>query len=237
MHRFKTPTKFLPASLGGISLTCLAWSLVISCEKPRDFETEHVRLTGDDCVSCHRPDYEIANKPLHKGLYPENCWACHDNQRWTPANCLHPFPLDGRHALTACWQCHVGTPPVFSGTPKECLGCHLNDYQSSPFPGHAAFQETCRDCHTTGAWEPATGPHPEAAFPTATGVHQYPCLDCHNPTLGLNSALNTARVGCHDGVHERALLDPIHVELGLSDYPTGDAAPNFCLDCHPKGER
>jgi len=33
------------------------------------------------------------------------------------------------------------------------------------------------------------------------------------------------------------VLDPIHQALGLSDYPTGDSAPNFCLSCHPSGSR
>ena len=221
------------------SLACVTCAL--GCESPKDFEVAHVQLTPQDCVSCHRPDYEIAKAPLHKqmqkNLYPLQCGSCHDTERWSPAHFVHPFPLDGQHALSECRQCHVGNPPQFAGTPNQCLSCHGTEFQSSSFPGHGAFQETCRDCHSTSAWKPATGPHPEGKFAISTGVHQYPCLSCHNQSLGLNGAANTDCVGCHDGVHERAVLDPIHQALGLSDYPMGSAPGNFCLNCHPSGTR
>jgi Cytochrome c7 and related cytochrome c/Doubled CXXCH motif (Paired_CXXCH_1) len=216
-----------------ISVTC-----AVGCESPKDFDAAHQQVESSDCIACHRPDYEAAKTPLHMNLYPKQCGSCHDNARWAPARFQHPFPLDGQHALTACWQCHVGNPPVFAGTSKDCASCHAGKFESSTFPGHSSFQQTCRDCHSTSAWKPATGPHPEAKFPISTGVHQgYGCLDCHDSTRGVNSAANTNCVGCHDGVHERAVLDPIHQALGLSDYPTGVQAPNFCLSCHPSGSR
>jgi hypothetical protein len=215
---------------------------LLGCESPKDFDAVHVQIMRKDCVTCHEPDYERAQKPLHqqlqKQLYPRQCGSCHDNEHWAPAHFQHPFSLDGQHALTACQQCHVGSPPVFAGTAKQCVGCHLSNFQGSPFPGHADFPDTCRDCHTTSAWKPATGPHPEAKFPIATGVHKYPCLDCHNSKLGPNSAANTDCVGCHDGVHQREVLDPIHQALKLADYPTTPNQPaNFCLNCHPSGAR
>lgn len=217
----------------------LGAALAASCQSPQDFESRHVLITDSDCVYCHEVDYAAAQLPLHrdgtKNLYPATCGSCHSTKRFRPARFDHPFPLDGQHAETACWQCHVGTPPVFAGTPNRCIDCHATDFAQSSFPGHSAFQDTCLDCHTTSGFTPATGLHPEASFPIADGVHNYPCLDCHDRQRGLNSAENTNCVGCHDGVHERMLLDPIHLEFGLSDYPTGDAAPNFCLNCHPSG--
>jgi hypothetical protein len=210
----------------------------MSCQNPRDFEDSHLQVTAHDCVACHQPDYETAKKPLHMNLYPKQCGSCHDNRRWAPARFRHPFPLDGQHALTACWQCHVGTPPVFSGTPSDCVSCHPGKFESSGLPGHASFQKTCRDCHDTFAWKGATGPHPEQSFTIASGVHQgYACLDCHDPARGRNSAVNTDCVGCHDGVHQRDVLDPVHQRLDLTDYPAGAAPPNFCLTCHPSGVR
>jgi hypothetical protein len=155
--------------------------------------------------------------------------------RWAPARFAHPFPLDGQHALTACWQCHAGNPPVFAGTPNQCDACHRGDFESSPFPGHSAFQKTCLDCHSTSAWKGGTGLHPESVFPIQSTVHAYACLDCHDRALGANGAPNVDCVGCHDGVHAREQLDPVHLELGLPDYPSGPAAPNFCLACHPSG--
>jgi hypothetical protein len=220
-----------------------AWTLLglsgAGCESPKDFERPHVEIAASDCAYCHEPDYAAAKHPLHrtgdKDLYPKTCGSCHETKRFRPAHFAHPFPLDGQHALTACWQCHVGSPPVFAGTPRECLGCHVGDFASSNFPGHSAFQATCLDCHTTTGWQPATGPHPEDLFAITSGPHQYACLDCHDRSRGDNGAANTNCVGCHEGVHAREVLDPVHQELGLSDYPTGDAPPNFCLSCHPSG--
>ena len=216
--------------------TTLVWG--VACESPKDFEASHLQIEANDCIACHQPDYEAAKRPLHMNLYPKQCGSCHDNARWAPARFRHPFPLDGQHALTACWQCHVGKPPVFAGTSPACTGCHAGKFESSTFPEHSSFQSTCRDCYGTSAWTPATGPHPEAKFPISAGVHHgYGCLDCHDSARGMNSATNTNCVGCHDGVHERAVLDPIHQALGLSDYPTGEQPPNFCLTCHPSGRR
>jgi hypothetical protein len=44
---------------------------------------------------------------------------------------------------------------------------------------------------------------------------------------------NADCVGCHNGEHTRAKMDPKHHEV--RDYPTGAAPPSFCLDCHPDG--
>jgi hypothetical protein len=209
-----------------------------ACESPRDFDVSHLQVTSDDCLACHEPDYEAAQRPLHVNLYPKQCGSCHDNARWAPAHFDHSFPLDGQHALTACWTCHSSQPPVFAGTPKDCVSCHAGKFESSTFPGHSSFPKTCRDCHGTAAWKPASGPHPEANFPVSAGPHQgYACLDCHDSARGVNSAANTNCVGCHVGVHDRSLLDPIHQALGLTDYPSGAAEPNFCLTCHPSGSR
>lgn len=242
MHELPRPVAHqplgkLPASVWLVS--AIVASLAASCEAPTDFETTHVQITASDCVYCHESDYAAAQSPLHrdgnKNLYPATCASCHDTDRFRPAHFSHSFPLDGRHATTACWQCHVGSPPVFSGTPGECVACHADDFERSSFPGHSAFPTTCFDCHTTDSFTPATGLHPETSFPITEGIHAYPCLDCHDRARGPNSSENANCVGCHDGVHDRALLDPIHLEFGLSDYPTGDAPPNFCLNCHPSG--
>jgi Cytochrome c7 and related cytochrome c/Doubled CXXCH motif (Paired_CXXCH_1) len=223
----------------GLATTCAASAAwVAGCEAPKDFDTSHRQVTSRDCFSCHQPDYEDAKAPVHMDLYPKQCGSCHDYARWAPSRFAHPFPLDGRHALTPCWQCHQGSPPVFAGTPSACEACHAGKFESSTFPGHASFQRTCRDCHETAAWKPATGPHPEASFPISAGVHQgYGCLDCHDPARGANGLTNTNCVGCHDGVHDRAVVDPLHRDLGVTDYPSGAQPPNFCASCHPTGSR
>jgi hypothetical protein len=94
--------------------------------------------------------------------------------------------------------------------------------------------------HTTTAWTPAVGGnHPESAFPILSGPHskyQNDCVSCHNPDLGSSvDGENADCVGCHDGNHTRAKMDPKHDEE--PDYPQGAAPPNFCLDCHPAGRK
>ena len=147
---------------------------------------------------------------------------------------MHEWPLEGAHATTTCASCHTGNPPVYDGTVTECVGCHQEDYDTSPFPGHSDFATTCQDCHTTVAWRPATGGnHPENLF-SITGDHNYACNECHNPSLGPNGAGNADCVGCHEGEHTLARMDAEHNEEG--DYPLGpNRAPNFCLACHADG--
>lgn len=187
--------------------------------------------TPTECVGCHRQDYDSNPFPGHD-QYPTTCEQCHNTQAWTPASGFdHPWPLDGAHGNATCASCH-GNPPVYAGTSTACVSCHRQDYDSSPYPGHDAFATTCQDCHTTAAWKPATGAHPENRFPT-TGPHDMPCADCHNAALGPNRRSNADCVGCHTGEHTRARMDAKHREEGR--YPTGSAPPNFCLDCHSDG--
>jgi hypothetical protein len=189
--------------------------------------------TPNTCVGCHQEDYDMATMPPHAG-YPTDCAQCHDDAGWSPSIFAHSWPLDGAHAARPCMDCHMGDPPVYEGTPRECVGCHREDYDTSPYPGHDAFPTTCVDCHTTTAWTPALeAAHPNDRFPLGE-KHDYPCLDCHNPDLGPSTGgMNTDCVGCHEGEHTRDRMDREHNEE--PDYPTGPAPPNFCLDCHPDG--
>ncbi|HET9953376.1 MAG TPA: hypothetical protein VFQ61_02670 [Polyangiaceae bacterium] len=225
----------------GMLVVALTWVGHFGCDGPNDLDVAHVQVTRHDCAACHLPDYAAARTPLHqdadKALYPTTCGGCHAQSHWSPASFFHPFPLEGRHARAACAQCHTGSPPRFQGTPGECFACHESDYRGSPFPGHSASPTSCGDCHTPSGWSPATGLHPEDLFPIRTGVHQFACRECHDSSRGSNGVDNTNCVGCHVGVHARSRLDPIHLSLELTDYPTGDAPPNFCLSCHPSGSR
>ena len=193
--------------------------------------------TPTACVDCHRADYDNSAFAGHSA-FPATCEGCHTNDKWVPALFDHSWPLEGAHAQASCSSCHVGNPPVYESTPTVCVGCHQDDYDNSPFPGHDAFPTTCGDCHATAAWTPATGGnHPENAFPIESGPHskyRNECTSCHNPALGSPVGGEDADcVGCHEGDHSRAKMDEKH--NGEPDYPQGAAPPNFCLDCHPDG--
>lgn len=190
--------------------------------------------TPRDCVGCHADDRARATEPDH-AAFSMDCGECHTAAGWQPAAFDHDWPLDGAHAMLRCASCHEGEPPQYAGTPTECVDCHRADYDASPYPGHADFPLACDGCHTTNAWTPATaGAHPEMVFPITAGPHhELDCMECHNAELGPNGKDNADCVGCHTGKHTRALLDPKHHEV--SDYPSGEAPPNFCLDCHGDG--
>jgi hypothetical protein len=118
----------------------------------------------------------------------------------------------------------------------DCVVCHRADYQAVTQPPHAGvFPESCGECHSTMAWHPALGLHPEDAFPIRSGPHVVvTCADCHDATRGAYAeGANTSCVGCHTGEHARARVDDQH--RGIPDYAFDAATPSFCLSCHPKG--
>ena len=126
---------------------------------------------GGDCASCHMEEYEHVRHPPHVDVKPTTCGVCHVQEGWRPAGLHHDWwPLTGAHQGrpdTQCTWCHKGTPSVFKGTPKECVGCHQEDYDASTFPDHATFPKKCAECHTTEAWKPAKHPPPRAPAPVA----------------------------------------------------------------------
>jgi hypothetical protein len=191
--------------------------------------------TPTACVSCHETDRATVTEPPHDAFSSE-CQSCHGTASWDSADFEHTtFPLTGAHETAECSSCHTGTPTVFAGTARECVACHQQDYDGSPFPGHSSFATTCQDCHVTSGWVPASGGnHPQDRF-SITGTHDFPCNDCHNATLGPNGAGNADCVGCHLGEHSLARMDAEH-QGEVNDYPLGAGrAPNFCLQCHADG--
>ena len=81
---------------------------------------------------------------------------CHTTVTWTGGKFDHngrtKFALTGAHATVECAQCHVGSK--FAGTPTNCVGCHLPDFQKTTNPNHVAagFPQDCTMCHVTTQW-------------------------------------------------------------------------------------
>jgi hypothetical protein len=124
---------------------------------------------------------------------------------------------------------------------ESCFSCHEADYQGTTSPAHDGhYPTTCGDCHDTASWRPAkSGTHPEEDFPIAAGNHAgIGCSDCHDADRGSPvGGANTDCVGCHTGAHVREQMDALHGDRGVASYDPGpDAAPNFCLSCHPSGQ-
>lgn len=180
--------------------------------------------TPRECKGCHLPDYSAAKDPDHVATgFPQTCDTCHSTAAWEPASYEgHDayWALTGKHKTTACGSCHVGG--VYAGTPKQCEGCHLPDYQGAADPDHVAssFPKTCDTCHTTAAWEPAAFGDHDAFWPL-TGKHQTTsCASCH--AGGVYAGTSKQCQGCHTP-DWTAAADPSHSKLAL---------PKTCETCH-----
>ena len=112
--------------------------------------------TPRDCVGCHAADYQKTTSPNHAAAgFPTTCEQCHQPtaSTWSTGSFNHAtvYPLVGAHATQACAACHKNG--VYKGTPRDCVGCHLADYQRTTNPNHAAagFPTTCEQCHQQSA--------------------------------------------------------------------------------------
>lgn len=176
------------------------------------------------CYACHADDYAGALSPAHaSGGFSTECVACHSTMAWKPSSFNHngtSFPLTGAHNTVPCGQCHTGGQ--YAGTPSQCSGCHLDNYNQTTNPAHAAggFSFNCQACHTTTAWQPATFDHSKTAF-LLTGAHAaVPCTQCH--AGGQYAGTPTACSGCHLNDYNQTTVPP-HASGGF---------PLECQTCH-----
>ncbi len=175
-----------------------------------------------DCFSCHQPDYEATRDPNHAAAgFPTQCDVCHraSDASWQQGQFSHGYQLVGRHAAADCSDCHSGG--VYQGTPTDCVGCHLPDYQTADDPDHAAagFPTDCEVCHrqTDASWRDATFTHTYVL----AGVHTtLQCASCHSS--GIYQGLPSLCVDCHRTDYDRT-SSPNHQAAGFS---------TVCNSCH-----
>jgi hypothetical protein len=176
--------------------------------------------TDTACLTCHQADLARATNPDHQAQgWIDNCNECHIPTTWTGAGFNHfKFPLTGVHATTACVQCHAGN--VFTGTPNQCVSCHLDEYNSTNDPPHASagFPTSCQNCHDTTGWNNAHFDH--SSFPL-TGAHAgVSCNACHG--TGIYAGTPTACNACHQNDFNNT-TNPNHAASGF---------PTSCEQCH-----
>ncbi|HEY5925021.1 MAG TPA: cytochrome c3 family protein [Kofleriaceae bacterium] len=205
-------------------------------------------LTGEDCYTCHRPEYESA--PDHAARSTA-CSNCHRNSAWQPALADHPevaFPIAaGAHATARCLVCHDLDSPLPStlGENTNCIQCHPNSsgqqrnhvgatsMQGAAYAYQDAVPNFCLSCHPKGQ----AAKHPDTRFPR-TDHHAVPCLSCHFRSNGPDTAgMNTSCVesGCH---HTLSWSDGQHGDVNSYASVRGDGSnKHFCLasGCHPDG--
>ena len=205
----------VPLNAAHTSLSC------DSCHKSGNFQPGEVQ-----CYSCHREDYDNTTSPNHRTAgFPTTCEACHkpgDNTWQGPAfNHNSVFPLVGKHRTIVCGDCHKNG--VYQGTPRNCYGCHKQDYDKTTSPNHvsAGFPTTCESCHSASApsWGQGGFDH-DSLFPLV-GLHKTaPCLSCHKN--GQYKGTPRECYGCHKSDYDGS-KNPNHVQAGF---------PTTCQNCH-----
>ncbi|NJD10006.1 MAG: hypothetical protein FIB01_06005 [Gemmatimonadetes bacterium] len=201
-----------------------------SCHLPPDRHVPWTPAGPNDCVACHRADYDAA----HAGFgFPTTCTSCHSVDRWQGVTFNHAtasggFALLGAHAAEPCSSCHVPPDQHVPWTPagqNDCVACHRAAYDAH----HAGsgYPTTCITCHTVTAWTGATFNHDAQFFPIYSGKHAgkwSSCLQCHpsSADFGVFSCLTC---------HTRTGTDADHRQVSGYAY---DSAR--CLACHPRGD-
>lgn len=174
--------------------------------------------TPTQCVDCHKAEYDGATNPSHDN-FSTDCGSCHVPTGWRGAlpgpGFNHPWPLNGAHGKTECFACHVGDPPVWSGTPTQCLDCHKTERDAAWIP-HDSFSTNCTDCHTETAWTPAQFDHP---WPLNGAHSNAQCRNCHVGDPPVYAGTPTQCVDCHTTDRNRA-------------QPPHDGLSTNCASCH-----
>lgn len=215
--------------------------------------------TPTDCYACHSGDYQMTSNPDHAifGFLTE-CQLCHNTSRWDEAKFDHitasDFQLTGAHLTITCIDCHINNQ--VTGLPRDCYGCHEDDYQAALEPNHVInnFDQDCLVCHNNLSWSPATFNHMNTSFPL-TGAHlNILCIDCHENGYG---SLPTDCYSCHQDDFNAA-TEPSHLINNFShdciqchstngwspstfnhsntNFPLTGAHINLnCIDCHSEG--
>ncbi len=207
-----------------------------------------------DCSSCHREDYAAAREPDHAAAgFPTECDVCHrpSDVSWHQAVFDHPYRLEGRHAMLDCAECH--SSGIYAGTPRSCVGCHLEDYETSRDPDHraAGFPAICKLCHdrTDSSWRDAAIDHTyslvgvhatlDCSACHSSGVYAglpSDCVDCHINDFNGTSSPNHSAAGFStscDTCHRQTDPDWFQANYSHSVWPlVGSHTAQQCSSCH-----
>lgn len=157
----------ITARLIGYLALCGVFLIPAGCINQHDAQLQEVNT--DDCVTCHRPDYEAVVDPMHVGVFPETCGQCHTTDAWRPAlEGAHPeanFPVaEGPHKSVECVECHKASlGPSTDGQNTDCIGCHTGEHnrakmddkhhEEPDYNWRDAVPNFCLECHPNGRHE------------------------------------------------------------------------------------
>lgn len=198
------------------------------------------------CLACHEAiaaDVE-AGRGYHGRIAERRCSACHTDHegrdarivRLDPAAFDHgltDFVLEGRHAATACEDCHRADAP-HRAAPSDCIDCHHQDEPHRPSLG-----ERCDDCHRPARWSDARFDHASTGFVLGGSHADVTCTDCHAEHR--YEAARPECVSCHraDDAHEGRFGSDCASCHGTVDWPSAtfdhQGVAHFALDGGHRG--
>jgi len=198
------------------------------CHAQRQAETA-ARYKGvpfSGCQSCH--------KDPHRGAFADSkfaggCDTCHTTSGWKnnrpSANFHHndtKFPLHGKHAETACTQCHKDSDYRRPVPHERCQTCHQDDPHKGQFVARAAGSD-CGACHSETSFKPSLfsrETHQRSAFPLEQKHAPLECAKCHQPE-GRQAVYLTGKLTCN----------ACHPDAHGGEFATAPWA-NKCEACH-----
>ncbi len=158
-----------------------------SCHHPLNPGPPSFRFTDLRCESCHT---DVHRGEFAAQMKDRSCGACHSTDQWSTAAFDHSktkFPLEGKHRLLACTECHKeqrpggGTRLQFTAIPTRCETCHA-DVHAKQFA--AGGLTDCASCHTPDGWTGLLFDHnTRTSFPLTGGHSRVPCASCHHREL------------------------------------------------------
>jgi hypothetical protein len=210
-----TVAGWLPADFAGHQAVFPLVGAHVEADCDRCHINQRYTGTPTECVGCHLANRDTA--AVAHEAFPNTCQTCHSQTVWRPADYQQHdavWPIVGAHQAAECSQCHIND--VFTGTPTECVGCHLANRDNAE-TDHSRFPNGCQTCHSQRAWQPSDYSGHEAVYPL-TGAHQVAdCDTCH--INHVYAGTPTICVGCHLAARDATPVD--HADF-----------PDTCERCH-----
>jgi len=226
----------------------------VACEKCHDFSNAKVTSRAfATCADCHA-DAHGGTATLAGRVV--DCASCHVVDDWRPATYtvaqhrLTTYPLEGRHQVVKCGDCHVKDPPGVPATrlgsarvwlrpaAAKCRDCHDDDHGGQL--ANRADGGACGSCHTLEGWTPSTftvAQHATTRLELEGRHAEIKCRACHGPDrqdlppLPGNQVLGRAGVALTLKEFECAAC---HVDPHKGRFTAGGARAQGkgCLACH-----
>lgn len=164
------------------------------------------------CSSCHT-DYH-QGQLVTNGVAPD-CAKCHSVDGFELSlftlsdHNKTKFKLDGAHAATPCFECHLqqGGKWSFRKIGETCVDCHKDVHQGSLdlkyYPGQA-----CQNCHVSDSWADSRFNHDLTGYQLQGAHARQNCAACHvrdetTPRVIKFRDISPACTTCHENVHDR----------------------------------